>query len=203
MKKLNLPIFNLSFNPEDEESGVYTVSIVDNPAVGFGYQKFNKRKENFNVVSEDKQILSGVILVADTPIYRYNKEIGEHYVMFDKETIRTLMQKFFAKGNHYNSNFNHVEDQKINDVYFYESFMIDKERGINPPKGYEEVPDGSWFGTMKVEDKDTWNKIKEGDFTGFSVEGLFNYVNPDEAINDKYSDLIEIIEDIEELLDSL
>lgn len=53
----------------------------------------------------------------------------------------------------------------------FESYIIDKARGINPPIGYEDVTDGSWFGSFKVENEEVWENRKA--FTGFSVEGLF------------------------------
>ena len=199
--KLNLPVFKMGFNPDDEDSGVYTVSIVESPAIGFGYQKFNKQHK-FTVVNEDKQILTGPVLVADTPIFR-NNELGEHYVMFDKETIRGLMQKFFKNNNHFNSNLSHLEEKKVNNVFFYESFMVDKDRGIYPPKGYEDVPDGSWFGTMKVEDKEVWEEIKNGDFRGFSIEGIFSYDDIDESIHNKYSEILDIINEIDNILEDI
>ena len=40
-----------------------------------------------------------------------------------------------------------------------------------PPKGYEDTPDGSWFGSFKVENDEVWENRNL--FRGFSVEGLF------------------------------
>ena len=53
--------------------------------------------------------------------------------------------------------------------------------------GYEDVKDGSWFGSFKVENDDVWNMVKEGKVKGFSVEGIFNYkssgiINPQEMM---------------------
>jgi len=42
-------------------------------------------------------------------------------------------------------------------------------------KGFEDVKDGSWFGSFKVENEDVWELVKEGKLKGFSVEGVFNY----------------------------
>ena len=54
------------------------------------------------------------------------------------------------------------------------SFLIDKERGILEPKGYDKVSDGSWFVSMKVENDAVWESVKNGTFKGFSVEGVFD-----------------------------
>ena len=57
----------------------------------------------------------------------------------------------------------------------FESYIIDRERGVNPPTGFEDVADGSWFGSFKVENDKLWGEVKAGTFKGFSVEGLFRY----------------------------
>jgi hypothetical protein len=53
----------------------------------------------------------------------------------------------------------------------FESYLIDRERGVNPPKGFEDAPDGSWFGSFKVENDKVWEERDQ--FTGFSIEGYF------------------------------
>jgi hypothetical protein len=42
-------------------------------------------------------------------------------------------------------------------------------------KGFDDVPDGSWFGSFKVNNDEVWQMIKDGKVKGFSVEGLFQY----------------------------
>ena len=37
-----------------------------------------------------KHIITGVVCLADTPIYRYNERMGEYYVVFTKETIEKV-----------------------------------------------------------------------------------------------------------------
>jgi len=195
---MSLPLYQLIVSDENENTEIYAVSIVESPAVGFAYELFNKI-ERFKVENDEKQLISGVILTADTPIYRNNSLKGEHYVLFTKEVIRTAMQKFFKSGYHLMANFEHNDNLKLDNVYFFESYQIDKERGINPPKGYEDVPDGSWMGTMKIDDKDTWNKIKEGKFTGFSVEGVFEYGETPVKIDEEFIKVVdELITKIEQ-----
>ena len=48
--------------------------------------------------------------------------------------------------------------------------------GYQHLKGYDELPNGTWWGTYKITDKNLWeNFIKKGEFKGFSVEGMFKY----------------------------
>ena len=55
----------------------------------------------------------------------------------------------------------------------FESWLVDRSLGKMPMKGFEDVADGSWFGSFKVNNDQVWNEIKQGAYKGFSVEGLF------------------------------
>lgn len=161
----------------DELSGVEFVALVDAPAIdeiGYGsglFLKFSKEKFSFKATDEDKQIVSGPLLVPDAPIYR-NEGGHEFYVEFSKDSIYNIVKKFFKQGNTSNVNKMHDSKQVAQDVYMIESFLVDRSR-MSPPIGFEDLPDGSWFGSYKVDNKDVWNEIKAGKFKGFSVEGFF------------------------------
>jgi len=129
-------------------------------------------KLTFAVQDEDQRIVSGPLMIADLPIYRKDEE-GEYYVMFTGEQIKKIVQRFFKKG--YQAKVNIEHGKQAEGVYMFESYIIDKERGVNPPKGFEDVADGSWFGSFKVENEKLWDQVKAGTFKGFSVEGLFRY----------------------------
>ena len=98
---------------------------------------------------------------------------GEYYVVFDKATIRKIVQKYFKQGNQHNVNAYH--NAELDGVFMFESYITDAERGVLPPKGYEDTPDGSWFGSFKVENDEVWENRHA--FKGFSVEGLFGMKN--------------------------
>lgn len=132
----------------------------------------------FQVVSEDEHIISGPLMLADELIYRNNEKFGEHYVKFSSETIRAIAIKFSKKKYQANVNLMHNPEQKVDGVTMFESFITDKKRGIMPMAGYEDVSDGSWFGSFYVENPEVWNAIKSGEYRGFSVEGLFDYEEP-------------------------
>jgi hypothetical protein len=138
------------------------------------------RKARFEIQNEEKRIISGAAMIADLPIYRYDETRGEYYVVFDKETIFEIAKKW-ARGDKYDAvNIHH--DKAINGLSLLESFIVDRERGIMPPKGYEEVADGSWFLSYIVNDESIWQRVKEGEFKGFSVEGFFDF---EETVEDK------------------
>jgi len=91
----------------------------------------------------------------------------------------------------------HDPNQFIDGVYMIESFIIDSKRGINAPDGLQ-LPDGSWFGSYKVDNEEVWNNfIKTGEFKGFSVEGDFRM----EKLGDKPLTTIEQMIDIIKQID--
>lgn len=135
----------------------------------------DKPKLNFAIQDEDKHIISGPIMLADKPIYRNNKKFGEHFVTFPPETIKDIAIKFSKKGYQDKVNLMHDKSMALDGLIMFESFIVDKERGILPMKGFEDAKDGSWFGSFYVENEQAWQLIKEGKVKGFSVEGFFEY----------------------------
>ena len=134
----------------------------------------NRKDFNFKIQDEVKRIVSGYFMIADLPIIRMNDKGERFYVVFRKDTINKIVDKFFKNGYSNNINLMHDKSDLANGVYVIESLIIDKERGIVAPNGFENAPDGSWWGSMRVEDDAIWEQVKDGTFRGFSVEGLFN-----------------------------
>lgn len=161
-------------NPESELE-VNFIGLVDKPAIEKNFLAFNQQKAAFQV-NEEKRIISGPAMIADLPIYRKDDQLGEYYVIFDKQAIRCIVEKFSAKGYMKNFNLFHNENAQVSDVTIFNSFISDSELGISPLKGFEDVADGSWFISAKVNNDAVWEKVKAGEIKGFSVEGLFTYV---------------------------
>lgn len=156
-------------------------------------KQIDRGSEKFKIVNEEQRIVSGPLMLAGELIYRNNEKIGEHYVKFTAETIKQIAIKFAKKKYQTNVNLMHDPGQVVKGVTMFESFIVDKTRGINPMQGFEDVPDGSWFGSFYVENQEVWNRIKAGEFRGFSVEGLFDYDNPvsyEEAMLQKIKDIL-------------
>lgn len=157
---------------DDELTGLTAVSLVECPAVQRDFLLFDKQEMLFRA-DDDKQIISGIALLADTPIYRRN-QYEEFYVVFEKDTIRALVEKYSKNGMLNSVNLQHNPDAFTDKVYLIESMIIDKERGICPTE-FSDCPDGSWYVSYYVDDQTLWNDIKNGDwFKGFSVEVAAN-----------------------------
>jgi hypothetical protein len=180
---MDLPIYRLEISDDlENESEVNFVALVDKPAIERNFLKFKEARNNFAIQNEDRRIVSGALMLADTPIYR-NDQQGEYYVIFTKETIERIVQKFFKKGYQSNVNLMHNENMALEGVTLYESFIADSDRGISALKGFEDAPQGSWFGSFIVDNDEVWSKIKSGEFKGFSVEGLFSYTKENKQVN--------------------
>ncbi len=174
---MKLPLYKLVINEDDQDAtGVMAIALVDSPAIEMNWLTFSK-SETFKAKDLEKRIISGPLMVAGQKIYRKDDQIGEYEVLFDSETISKIVQKFFRNGNTDSINLMHNSNEKVKGVYMIESFIIDKKRGINTPTGFDDLPDGSWFGSFKVDNDELWNEyIKTGVFKGFSVEGFFNNI---------------------------
>ena len=167
---LNLPLFSITPDMDDENQGMFLVSLVDDPAIEVDFLAFNnEEKLSFAVQDEEKHIGTGPAIIADVPIYRRNKN-GEFYVVFKKDDIPAIVEKFMQRGLSNFINIQHNEDTLSNtDAILVESYFVNKERGIVPNE-FANVTDGSWITSYKILNEDIWQQIKSGDLKGFSIE---------------------------------
>jgi hypothetical protein len=134
-------------------------------------KQIDKQKFNFSVVNEEERIVVGPAMVPDMKIYRRD-ETGEYFVFFDKKTIETIALKFYQKGFHQNANEMHAK--AVDGITFFQSWIADESKGIPKMKQFDDLPDGTWFLGAKIMNDETWEKVKDGTFKGFSVEGMFD-----------------------------
>lgn len=189
-------IFELIID-ESQDSGVDYIALVDYPAIESNWMAFSEQKPKmqFAIQDEEKRIVSGYFMKADLPIVRVDSE-KEFYVVFRKDTIRDIVYKFMKNGFNSQTNLMHDDKARLDNVFVFESLLIDSERGIKAPDNFEDAPDGSWWGSMRVENDDVWEQIKQGTFSGFSVEGIFK---PSRVVTEEE----ETIEKIKRLLSDL
>lgn len=193
---MKLPIYKLRINPNDIDSGVDYVALVDNPAIERNWMTFDAvSKLSFKIADKEKQVVAGPLMIADMPIYRRDADGREFYVIFEKDTIEQIVHKFYREKLTDKVNVMHDKNMDIKKAYMFGSYIIDREHGIEPPKGYEDLTDGSWFGFYKIDDTVLWEDfIKTGVFKGFSVEGAFQPVSKDDELKAK---LVAILQNIE------
>jgi hypothetical protein len=192
-----LPLYEMMIGDTIEgEEEVDFIALVEYPAIQKNFLAFSQQfvepsqcenKEDFravgfnkfNIENQEQRIVTGALMIADLPIYRRDED-EEYYVSFSAAEIKKIVQRFFKKG--YQSKVNVEHSTPVDGVFMFESFIIDREKGIMPPKGFEDVSNGSWFGSFKVDNEKIWNEVKAGTFKGFSVEGLFRYEKTNKVI---------------------
>ena len=172
-----------------DDSGIYKVSLVDFPAVESDFVYFDKQAEistfrpepsgreilKLAIANEEQRLVTGVLMRADFPIYRYSKDMGEYYIVYSKDTIKIMAEKMMVDNTFNNINIQHEDGTDVEGIYLVEVFIKDTDKGIDP-KGFEYVENGSLFATYKVNVDSIWEQIKDGTFRGFSLEGLFDLI---------------------------
>lgn len=164
--KLNIP---------DEEQIEFQIAFVDEPAIESNFMAFAKKANPFKFVELDKskRLLMGYFMIADLKIPRFSQEKGRFDVVFDKESINKIVRNFSKHGLNRNLNENHETNEFAKNCYVLSHFQIDSELGIQAPKGFKQEPDGSWFGIVRCENDDIYQKALNGEYNGFSIEGDF------------------------------
>jgi hypothetical protein len=83
-------------------------------------------------------------------------------------------------------------------------FIVSEKMGMQAPDWHQKLSDGSWFGFVKIKDKDDYEFAKEN-LTGFSVEGIFDqikYKDVEEEIINEIKSKAHIMKKIETALGS-
>lgn len=156
------------------DSETYAISLVESPAIESDFVALAKEEEEKQQVfleSNEKHMVYGAALIPDKDIYRNNGE-QEFYINFTKESIERMSQDFMKEYRQYEVKTDH--DDIANEVCVVESWLVsdsykDKSNalGIN-------VPEGTWMIGMKVNNIETWERIKAGELKGFSVESMIS-----------------------------
>lgn len=196
------PIYKAALTENPEETGMYLISLVDDPAVEANFMAFSKEKYlSFKVENEEKRIVTGLVMAADRPILRQDAD-GLYYIMYDKDTINAMAERFLAMGLANNVDTQHnFEVEK--DVFLREMYIKDTERGISP-NGFEDVEDGSLFATYHILNDEVWEKVKSGEFKGFSLAGIFQEVEmskvDDDITDEEYEEAMGYIDQLNRML---
>ena len=165
-------IVELIIDETDENSGIEAVSLVETPAIEENFIALNKQQILLKEVDKEKRILMGAALVPNKQIYRRNEKTNdEYYIYFSKETVRKASELFFKRSNHKNATYEHK--QPIKGTTIVESWIVENTKKDKSAHYGLKVPEGTWMISMKIDDDELYNKAKEGEIKGFSIEGYF------------------------------
>ena len=168
----DLPLYTA--NISEDYDGIYAVSLVDFPATETEWVCFEKiQEQKYSIQDEDQHLLTGPIMLCQTPIYRRTPDGYEFNIIYTKETIKVMAEKMLSDMSHNNIDIQH--DGEILDkgkVSLVELYIVDKQKGIDPK--FIDVPDYSLMATYKVHDDSLWQECKNGKLHGFSLAGYFS-----------------------------
>ena len=164
---------------EADDTGVKTISLVDKPAMESEFIAFNKNeKPKPKYISlakegeEYKQIVAGLSMIPDKLIYRLDPDTGEEYKgYFSQATIEEIRNKYHKEMMTSNVNLDHDENTYIN-AYLVESYLLSTQERVDEVtgQGIEGATLGAWYTQFKIEDKEIFQRVLDGDFKGFSIE---------------------------------
>lgn len=175
----------------DEETGMFKISLVDDPAVMSNFQAFDatRKMQLYAIQDEEKRLVRGCIMRADFPIYRRDERMGEYYIIYKAEEIRKMAEKYLLEGRQNDVNLMHQDGSDVDGVQMVQYFI--KGDGIQVD-GFDECADGSLFGEFHVVNDDVWEEIKAGTYKGFSLEGVFDLVP--EQDRDEIQEIVDILD---------
>lgn len=154
------------------DSETYKISMVSEPAIEQDYVALAKQDEvQVKLSSDERHICYGPALIPNQDIYRNNGE-QEFYINFTEESIVKMSQDFMKNYRQHEVNLQHEEN--VDEVYVCESWVVeDPYRDKANALGFN-VPKNTWMIGMKVNNIDTWERVKSGELKGFSVESAIH-----------------------------
>lgn len=173
---------------------LFAVSLVEDPAIESNFIALSKQKQIIQLENE-KRLLVGAALIPNKPIYR-NINGKEFYISFDEATIEKLAQDFLANDYQHNITIEHQEG--VDDITVVESWIKTSENDKSVGYGLNE-PIGTWFISVKVNNEEIWNKVKNGDYKGFSIEAMVG-LDENLELNNQLIMNEELIEKLREII---
>ena len=112
-----------------------------------------------------------------------------------QNTVKNAAYSYLKHNNHHKATYQH--EQRVSGVLTVESWIKEGDSDKSTLYGFS-LANGTWFVKMKIENDDLWQKIKEGELKGLSIEGYFvdrlekmNKTFTDEEIQTAYKELIK------------
>jgi hypothetical protein len=166
-------IVELVISDDNEELAIDAISLVASPAIEQDMVYFNKEKNNLTLakIDEEKRMLVSPALIPNKQIFRYDPNTdSEYYVYFSPETVRKASELYLKHNNHHKATYEHQD--RVSGVLTVESWIKEGDMDKSKMYGYD-LPNGTWFVKMKINNSELWNKIKAGELKGLSIEGYF------------------------------
>lgn len=165
----------VEFNPK-ENKGVFAISLVENPAIDEVGIYLSKEDELVQLKEIEKGLLMSPVLIPNQKILRYDDNNNPFNIMFTKDVIELSQRHFHINGYQGQSTEEHDYNLKLNGVTIVESWIKEFDQDKSNEYGYD-LPIGTWFAIMKVDNEEVRAKLKSGELKGFSIDGSFKLNN--------------------------
>ena len=198
MKRKATKIVELVIADDSEELTIDAISLVTSPAIEQDFVFFGKENNNLTLakVDKEKRMLVSPALIPNKQIFRYDPNTdSNYYVYFSKETVRQASELYLKHYNHHKATYQH--EDRVSGVLTIESWIKEGEQDKSKLYGFD-LPDGTWFVKMKIENDEMWNKIKDGELKGLSIEGYF--INKMEKMGKQQFSNEDILQALSELI---
>jgi len=144
-------------------------SFVSEPATEKEWLYFSDSKKRLDFYDTEKQMVTSVVMLANTPIYR-NDDGYEYMLVFTAEAIEKMAYDYFGKNGFNKISINHDGSVIEGSAILLESYFVDDNK--KAPEKFGVLPKGTWIVSYKVVDKKIWDMIKNKKLRGFSIEVL-------------------------------
>ena len=179
------------------DSEITAVSLVKYPAVEETFQYFKKEKNPVNFSADAEQrMLYGVALRADYPIYR-NDNGYEYYIVFSKEAVNQLSKQFMMDNRNNSWTLEHeipTDRLSITESWIKSDIEFDKSNAIGI-----DATVGSWILGVYCDSNEIWQRIKNQEFEGFSIE---SFLSLEEIINTNFNKMDNKDEKMNKFMDA-
>lgn len=157
----------------------------------------NNAHYGFSIMDNEKRIVAGPLMIPNLMILRRDEEGQPYYVYFTADTVKRIQERFNQEQKQNNTDLQHdgkiLKDNVLIEQWLIEHPTYDKSHYY----GFKTLPMYTWFGVYKVNDDDTWARVKSGELRGFSCAGNFieraKPVNKDEETLSKIIDILNKI----------
>jgi len=135
-------------------------------------------------------------LIPNKQIFRYDPNTdSDYYVYFSPDTVRKASELYLKHNNHHKATYQHQD--RVSGVLTVESWIKEGDMDKSKMFGYD-LPNGTWFVKMKIDNDDLWQEIKQGNLKGLSIEGYFT--NKFESMQNQKPTDQEILEALNEII---
>tara|TARA_R110000851_G_scaffold129509_3_gene262199 strand:- start:1048 stop:2025 length:978 start_codon:yes stop_codon:yes gene_type:complete len=167
-------IVELLISDESQELTIDAISLVTSPAIEQNFVFFGKEKNNltFAKIDEEKRMLVSPALIPNKQILRHDPNTdSDYYVYFSKDTVQRASELYLEHNNHHKATYQHEE--RVSGVLTVESWIIEDTKTDKSTLYGFSLPQGTWMVKLKISNNEIWEKIKEGELKGLSIEGYF------------------------------